>query len=129
MIPSLHVHGYFLPCDVRAARGCSLASTVAPETSWSRPWIPWPVPWSQAMHLELDAGAHDEGAFAGELQVFGGVGGDPRCRDEPALAPAAHAGVFASDQLDARQEVRQLVGVERAFDVGLADQRQEGRDV
>jgi len=52
---------------------------------------------------------------AGKPEVPGGVGGDPGCRDEQALAPAAHAGRAASGQLDARQEAGQLVLVKSVF--------------
>jgi hypothetical protein len=33
---------------------------------------------------QLDAGAHDDGALAGELEVLGGVGGQPGGGEEQA---------------------------------------------
>src|SRR5215471_9896150 len=79
--------------------------------------------------LKLDARAHDDGAFSGEPEVFGGVGGDLRGRDEQALAPPAHAGCGARMDVDRRQEEGDVALPQRAFDIRLADQRQEGGDV
>jgi len=62
-----------------------------------------------------------QGLVARKPEVLGGIGCDPPCRDEQALAPAAHAGRAAPGQLDARQEVGQLVLVKSAFHVGPAD--------
>src|SRR5579862_7579197 len=78
---------------------------------------------------ELDSGAHDHGSVAWELEVVGGVGGDVGGREEEALAPAAHPRVVAAVEFDLGEEVGDLALVERAFDAGLVDERDQGGDV
>src|SRR3984957_303272 len=65
--------------------------------------------------LQLDAGAHDDRALAGELEVLGGVGRQPGGGDEQALAPAAHVGRIPGPPLDRGQEVGHVGAVARAL--------------
>src|SRR5579862_858346 len=78
---------------------------------------------------ELDTGAHDYGLVAWELEVVGGVGGDVGGGEEEVFAPAAHAGVVAAVEFDLGEEVGDLALVERGFDAGLVDERDQGGDV
>jgi ketosteroid isomerase-like protein len=71
---------------------------------------------------EFDAGAHDDGAVAGELEVLGRVGRQPGGGDEDVLAPLAHARGLAPADLDGGEEVGDVVVAQRGLGRGPADE-------
>src|SRR5262249_26992428 len=79
--------------------------------------------------LELESCAHDHGLLAGEVEGFGGVGGELGGGEEEAFAPTAHAGGVARVEVDGGEEVGELVVVDAAFAVGFAYQGEQGGDV
>src|SRR6202035_864368 len=98
-------------CSTPASGSCPTTSSSTSNVSAGAPGAPRrpalprrrraPAP----SRSQLDAGTHDDGAVAGEVEVLGGIGRQPGGGDEQSLAPPAEPGRIPLADLDGGKEV------------------------
>jgi serine/threonine-protein kinase len=94
------------PAALTISDGTAVAPVTVPDVTSAA--LAYTDIFAWAPGLQVDAGAHDDGAVARELEVLGGVGRQAGGRQEQPLAPAVHARPVARVQVYRRQEVGDL---------------------
>jgi hypothetical protein len=96
-------------------------------------WCGRPRTANRSSKIAASAGRERAGTASeepeGKAEVLGGVGVDPRCRDEQGACASGSCRARCLGPARCATGSRQLVLVKSTFHVGLADQRQQAGDV